>query len=99
MSRIGTHQNVTIRYEITKVVFIREEADDPVGYIEVRRTLIEPDGAETPLGPVTHYVRAAEVTLDLATVTTGGTLYDEVRAVLYARLVADGIVPADATDE
>lgn len=83
------------QYEITGVHIYLKPA--PRCAIEIARGYSEGDEL-TPVDIVTHPVEGAPMLAAMSTLTSGDTMYNDLRAMLYARCVADGVIPADAVE-
>lgn len=83
------------RWEITAVHIYLQPA--PRCVIEIARGYV--DGEEiTTIDVLTHEVAGETMLTAMQTPTSGGAIYTELKAMLYARCVADGIIPAEAVD-
>lgn len=52
----------------------------------------------TPVDTVYHTVSGAPMLQAMQAATSGDAIYDELKALLYAQCVADGVIPAEAVD-
>lgn len=98
MPRETAPQTTRTRYRIIRFLLNEEDEAAPFARIDLQRTLIDSEDGESDLGDVMHFVRGTALATAMASVTSGGTIYDEMKALLYAQCVADGVVPENATD-
>ena len=69
----------------------------PHAVIEVARSFADGDDI-TLIDVLTHQVAGQAFVTEMTAATTGGSMYDEIKARLYVRCIADGVIPADATE-
>lgn len=68
------------------------------GSIKVKRGYRDSEGVITAVDYVFATLTPAELAAELAAMTGGGTLYEELQTRMYNLAVSHGAIPADATD-